>query len=73
MEDYKIRFVAEYTHLKDRVEKLTRMLGKWDAGILDFVPTCPRCIYNLQLRYMTDYLTILEARAKIENIEVWRF
>jgi hypothetical protein len=70
MEDYKIRFVAEYTFLKDRVEKLTRMLGKWDAGILDFVPTCPRSIYNLQLRYMTDYLTILEARAKIENIEL---
>lgn len=70
MEDYKIRFVAEYTQLKDRVEKLTRMLEKWDSGILDFVPTCPWSIYILQLRYMTDYLTILEARAGIENIEL---
>lgn len=32
--------------------------------------TCPMSIYDIQLRAMRDYLTILEARAAIEGVEL---
>ena len=46
------------------------MLDKWDAGELSFKPTCPRSIYDLQIRNMYDYLAVLEGRAVIEGIEL---
>lgn len=67
-EDYKERFKAEYYQLKNRTEKLKAMLEKWDSGELNFTPTCPRSIYDLQIRAMIDYIAILEARAAIERI-----
>lgn len=69
-EDYKERFKAEYYQLKTRYEKLHRMLECWDYGKLDFVPDCPRSLYEIQLRSMHDYLAVLEARAKIEKVEL---
>ena len=68
--DYKERFKAEYYQLRIRFEKLDIMCGEWDIGELDFIPTCPRSIYDLQLRAMSNYMTALEMRAKIENIEL---
>lgn len=68
--DYKDRFVAEYMQLKNRYEGLERMLEKWDAEMLPFTPTCPREIYNFQLKAMKEYLDTLVIRAKIENIEL---
>lgn len=68
--DYKERFKAEYYQVAIRCNKLKAMLNKWDSGALGFKPTCPRSIYNLQLRAMEDYLTTLEARAAIENVEL---
>ena len=44
------------------------MLTKWDAGTLNFTPTCPRSIYKLQVNAMEDYMAVLEARAAIEHI-----
>lgn len=67
-DDYKERFKTEYSQLLIRYKKLKQMLRKWDAGTLEFVPTCPRSIYDLQIRAMYDYLAILEARAVMENI-----
>lgn len=67
-EDYKERFIAEYKQLVIRYRGLENMLYKWDRGELNFEPTCPRSIYNLQLRSMEDYITVLEARAAIEGI-----
>ena len=39
--DYKERMRNEYIELKDKYDKLHRMLVKYDAGKLDFTPTCP--------------------------------
>lgn len=68
--DYKERFKAEYYQLKIRYDKLMKMLKYWDKDELDFTPNCPRGLYTLQVRAMHDYLAILEARAKIEGIEL---
>ena len=68
--DYKERFKAEYIQAAVRYEKLKAMLDKWDAGKLEFKPTCPRGVYNFQIRAMADYIASLEARASIENIEL---
>lgn len=68
--DYKDRFLAEYFQLKTRIEGLKTMLQNWDNGKLSFIPTCPRSTYDLQVEAMTKYLAVLEARAKIEDIEL---
>ena len=66
--DYKERFIAEYCQVKIRYGKLKYMLERWDNGILDFIPTCPRSTYDLQISAMENYLAILEARAVMEGI-----
>ncbi|MBO4586961.1 MAG: hypothetical protein J5677_03995 [Bacteroidales bacterium] len=66
--DYKDRMKGEYYHLLNRKENLEAVLKLWDSGKLTFVPDCPRSIYDLQLRAMSDYKAVLEARAKIEKI-----
>ena len=68
--DYKERFRAEYYQLVIRYKKLLAMLDKWDIGELNFEPTCPRSTYNMQIRAMTDYIAVLEARAVMEGIEL---
>ena len=68
--DYKERFKVEYWQLVIRYSKLSDMLKKWDERRLDFSPTCPRSTYNLQIKAMTDYLAVLEARAVMEGIEL---
>ena len=65
---YKERFRAEYAQVVIRYNKLKSMLEKWDAGNLNFNPTCPRSTYNIQIKAMTDYIAILEARAVMEHI-----
>ena len=68
--DYKVRFKAEYTQLVIRYYGLRNMLEKWDNGTLEFEPTCPRSTYNLQIKAMTDYIAVLEARAVMENVDL---
>lgn len=67
-DDYKERFIAEYCQVKIRYEKLKYMLERWDNGILNFTPTCPRSTYDLQISAMKDYIAILEARAVMEGV-----
>lgn len=69
-EDYKARFEAEYYQVAIRCHKLRAMLDKWDRGVLDFKPSCPRSTYNMQIRAMVDYMAVLEARAVMEGIEL---
>lgn len=69
-EDYKDRFKAEYLQTKIRYEKLHKMLVKYEAGKLDFTPTCPISQLMNQKRYMAEYLKVLEVRAAIEEIEL---
>lgn len=66
--DYKERFKAEYAQVVLRYERLKDMLEEWDNGTLGFNPTCPRSTYNMQIKAMTDYIAILEARAVMEHI-----
>lgn len=68
--DYKKRFKAEYYQLVIRYKSLKSMLTKWDDGILDFEPTCPRSTYNIQIKAMADYIAVLEARAVMEDINL---
>lgn len=68
--NYKDRFIAEYCQLAIRYIKLNEMISKWDNGELDFVPTCPRSTYELQIDAMRKYMAVLEARAKMEGIDL---
>lgn len=69
-EDYKERFAAEYQQLVIRYNGLKKMLENWDRSKLAFVPTCPRSTYNMQIKAMTDYIAVLEARAVMEGINL---
>lgn len=69
-DDYKDRFIAEYQQLVIRYNGLKNMLNKWDRNELPFTPTCPRSTYNMQIKAMTDYIAVLEARAVMENIDL---
>lgn len=71
--DYKDRFRAEYMQLKIRHDKLRAITNKWDHGGIEelgFTPTCPREIYEYQLKHMRDYMDVLEYRAKLEGVDL---
>lgn len=68
--DYNDRFKAEYQQVKIRYEKLHKMLVKWDAGTLDFEPTCSKALLMEQERYMREYIRCLETRAEIECVDL---
>ena len=68
--DYKERMRNEYIELKDKYEKLHRMLVMHDAGKLDFTPSCPIELLREQAATMGKYLYILETRALIEEVEL---
>lgn len=68
--DHKDRLKAEYQQVKIRYEKLHKMLVKWDAGTLDFEPTCNKALLMEQERYMREYIRCLETRAEIEGVDL---
>ena len=68
--DYKERFKAEYQQTKIRHDGLHKMLVKWDAGKLEFTPTCPKALLMEQKRYMGEYLRVLETIALQEGINL---
>ena len=70
MKDYKIRFINEYKELKEKYDKLHKLLIKYEAGTLNFKPTCSLELLKEQASYMGNYLRILEIRAEIEKIEL---
>ena len=70
MEDWKERVRAEYQQVKERYEKLHKMIVKYDAGTLDFTPNCSLDLLNWQARAMGEYLYVLEIRAEIEKIDL---
>lgn len=69
-DDYKIRLLGEYYELKERYDKLHKMLIKYEAGTLDFTPTCPLGLLERQANLMGNYLKVLEIRLEIEQIEI---
>ena len=68
--DYKERFRAEYYQTKIRYEKLHKMTVKYEAGTLNFTPTCSLELLKKQKSFMGQYLNCLEVRAEIEGIEL---
>lgn len=69
-DDYKKRFQAEYYQLKIRLDGLNSMLDRWDKGELNFNPICPKSLLESQFTIMEKYVEILEARAKLEKVEL---
>lgn len=67
---YKDRFRAEYWQTKIRYEKLYSMIVKYEAGKLDFTPTCPLDLLKRQLEAMSQYLYMLEVRARLEEVDL---
>ena len=66
--DYKKRLFGEYLELKERYDKLHKMLIKHEAGTLDFELTCPFSLLERQCSLMGHYLKVLEIRLEIEKI-----
>lgn len=66
--DYKERFKAEYYQVKIRYDKLHTMTVKYEAGTLNFTPTCSLELLKKQKSFMGQYLNCLEIRAEIEGI-----
>ena len=68
--DYKDRFKIEYKELKERYNKLHKIIIKYEACTLDFTPDTPVHILEEQAKFMGNYLRILEIRAEIEKIDL---
>lgn len=66
--EWQVRFIEEYNELKNRKMKLHKMLVKYDAGTLDFKPTCPVELLKQQEIVMSEYVRILEIRAQMEGV-----
>lgn len=69
-EDYKERFKSEYVQTKIRYDKLDEMTVKYEAGTLNFEPSCSLELLKEQKKYMGNYLRILRIRAEIEKIDL---
>lgn len=67
-EDYKERFKAEYYQTKIRYDKLDKMTVKYEAGTLNFTPSCSLEVLKEQKKYMGNYIRMLRIRAEIEGI-----
>lgn len=68
--DYKDRFKSEYWQVQIRYEKLHAMIVKYEAGTLNFTPTCDIELLKKQKSFMGQYLYCLEVRAEVEGIEL---
>lgn len=73
MEAYKERMVKEFWELHERAVKLGAMLENWEAGELNFEPSCPYDLLQSQLCAMDIYLNILKRRSEIEGIDLGKF
>lgn len=69
-EDYKERMKGEYLFIKEKYEKLHRIIVKYDAGTLGFDLTCDIRLFRDQAAAMGQYLYLLEVRAQIEGVEL---
>lgn len=70
MNEWQKRFVKKYHELKDRFQKLDMMIGKYEKGQLEFEPKCPIDLLKHQRSVMWEYLSILEQRARIEEVKL---
>lgn len=68
MNAYQVRMLSEYRELKDRYQKLHKIIVKYEAGTLDFELACSIELLKRQAKAMGEYLYILEVRAEIEDL-----
>lgn len=68
--DYKERFKAEYLQAKIRYDKLDEFTVKYEAGTLNFTPSCTLELLKEQKKHMGNYIRCLKIRATIEKIEL---
>jgi hypothetical protein len=68
--DYKDRFCAEYYQIKERYNKLHRLVIKLEAKTAEFTPTCGIDLLKKQKAAMGEYLYCLEVRAEIEGVDL---
>lgn len=69
-EDYKKRFRAEYYQAKIRYDKLDAMTVKYEAGTLNFTPSCSLDLLKEQKKHMGNYIRTLKIRAEIEGVQL---
>ncbi len=69
-DDSKQRFIAEYTQVVIRREKLALMIDNMVQGTLTFKPSSEQHIYLCQVAIMDSYISILKHRAHNEGIEL---
>ena len=69
-DDYKERVRGEYYFVKEKYEKLHKMIIKREAGKLDFSPARPMEKWKAQAAAMESYLYQLEVGAYMEDIEL---
>lgn len=70
MKAYKKRMVEEFNQLRDRANKLEKMLRKHRLGKLEFEPTCPVHLLKRQYDSMLVYMECLKDRAILEDIDL---
>ena len=70
MSAYQVRMYGEYKELKERYERLHRIIVRYEAGTLDFDLYCSIDLLKRQAKAMGEYLYILEVRAEIEGINL---
>lgn len=70
MKDYKKRMVKEFNQLRDRTNKLEKILRKYAVSKLDFVPACSMHLLMKQHDAMLAYMECLKQRAIIEDIDL---
>ena len=72
--DYKERFIAEYHQVLERRKSLKNFIDKIQAsfytGKEEPKHDCPVSILKKQLAVMDDYISVLELRASIEEVEL---
>lgn len=69
-EDYKDRAKGEYFLVKDKYEKLHKMIVKREAGTINFEPNCPMWQWRAQAAAMGEYLHQLEIKAEMEGVDL---
>lgn len=71
-DDYKDRFIAEYNQLNIRYCNLKDLIDRIHSHdeTLDFEPTCPIELLEMQLEAMEQYLKVLRIRGRIEEIVI---
>ena len=69
-DDYKQRFVAEYTQVVIRANRLSDVIDGYFNETLNFKLGCGIWLIVEQYMVMKHYIEILQKRAKIENIDL---